>query len=577
MSLIDKIKPKFWAESKSTDDSHITLFDYAGIWKYAAIGISAIVILPLISLLLLYHYEHKENLRNELIRQVSCCSSNAGRSVAAFFSDRKTALCFIAQDNRFTDALDKKSIVEILDRFKIASGAFADLEVIDLNNETRARLNPKDLQGKRSANEGWLKEVNEKGAYVSDMFRDPDGDPHFLIAIRCKRSSGDPIILRAAMNAETLNILTRAFEFSSDVDTFLINQEGILQTSSHSYGNTFGKIPLSLIPVSRGFKVQELEDRSGQPLIIASAIIEGTPFRLMTVAPFDYRVDGMSYLSKGFLLLFIPGILGVLIIVIGIVTSLVSRIYEADRTRVAVLHNIQYTNKMASIGRLAAGVAHEINNPLAIINEKLGLLKDLIGLKKDVSHSKLLNIVESMLSSVNRCSTVTHSLLGFAKHIDVRFEAVHIGPVIQEVLVFFKKECEYRNIKVELVTPESLPSIECDLGQIEQVFFNIINNAIAAVDNGGKIEIELSTVEPEMLSIRIRDDGCGISAENLRHIFDPFFSTKGEKGSGLGLSITYGIVQKLGGNLDVKSKKGEGTTFIVSFPVKNGEIQHRGG
>lgn len=568
MSLIDKIKPKFWAESKPTDDSHITLFDYAGIWKYAVIGISAIVVLPLILLLLFYQYEHKESLRNELIRQISFCSSNTGRSVAAFFSDRKAALCFIAEDNRFTDALHKRGLVEILDRFRIASGAFVDLEIIDLNNETRVHANLQNLQSTGSRNGGWLKEVNEKGAYVSDMFRSPGEDPHFLIAIRCKRSNGDPIILRAAMNAETLNILTRAFEFSSDVDTFLINQEGILQTPSRFYGNTFEKIPVPLIPVSHGSKVQELVDRSGRPLIIANAIIEGTPFRLVTVAPFDYRVNGISYLSKGFLLVFIPGILGVLIIVIGIVTSLVSRIYEADRRRVAVLHNIQYTNKMASIGRLAAGVAHEINNPLAIINEKLGLLKDLIRLKKDVSHSKLLKIVESMLSSVNRCSTVTHSLLGFATHIDGRFESVHIGSVIQEVLVFFKKESEYRNIRVALVIPESLPSIECDLGQIEQVLFNIINNAFAAVDNGGKIEIELSTVEPEMLSVRIRDDGCGISAENLKHIFDPFFSTKGEKGSGLGLSITYGIVQKLGGNLDVKSKKGEGSTFTVSFPTK---------
>ena len=568
MSLIDKIKPKFWTESKPADDSHITLFDYAGIWRYAVIGISAIVVLPLILLLLLYHYEHKESLRNELIKQISCCSSNAGRSVATFFSDRKAALCLIAQDNRFSGALDKKGLVKILDRFRLASGTFIDLEIIELNNTARVHANPDNLQTIRNGNEDWLKEVKKKGAYVSDMFRSSGRDPYFLVAIRCKRSTGDPIILRAAINAETLNILTRSFEFSSDVDTFLINQESILQTPSRFYGNTFEKIPFSLIPVSHGSEIQELESRTGLPLIIASTNIEGTPFRLMTVTPFDYRVDGMSCLSKGFLLVFIAGILGILIIVIGIVTSLVTRIYEADRRRVEVLHNIQYTNKMASIGRLAAGVAHEINNPLAIINEKLGLLKDLIRLKKDVSHSRLLKIVESMLSSVNRCSTVTHSLLGFARHIDGRFEVVHIGQVIQEVLVFFKKESEYRNIKVEIVIQESLPIIECDLGQIEQVFFNIINNAFAAVDNGGKIEIELSTVDPEMLSVRVRDDGCGISAENLKHIFDPFFSTKGEEGSGLGLSITYGIVQKLGGSLDVKSKKGEGTTFTVSFPAK---------
>jgi signal transduction histidine kinase len=110
--------------------------------------------------------------------------------------------------------------------------------------------------------------------------------------------------------------------------------------------------------------------------------------------------------------------------------------------------------------------------------------------------------------------------------------------------------------------------IESDVGQLEQVFLNIINNAFDAVDDGGRIDIELRSDESNMVSVRVTDDGNGISEENLKHIFDPFFSTKGEKGSGLGLSITYGIVEKLGGKMDVRSEKGEGSTFRVTLPVK---------
>ncbi|NIR14641.1 MAG: HAMP domain-containing histidine kinase [Desulfobacterales bacterium] len=106
------------------------------------------------------------------------------------------------------------------------------------------------------------------------------------------------------------------------------------------------------------------------------------------------------------------------------------------------------------------------------------------------------------------------------------------------------------------------------MGQLEQVFLNIINNAFHAVDDGGRINIELVADGTDAVTVKVTDDGYGISEENLKHIFDPFFSTKGEKGSGLGLSITYGIVQKLGGRLDVKSKKGEGSTFTVTLPVK---------
>jgi signal transduction histidine kinase len=258
----------------------------------------------------------------------------------------------------------------------------------------------------------------------------------------------------------------------------------------------------------------------------------------------------------------------VLVVIVGIVTNLVNRIYEADKRRVAVLHDIQYTNKMATIGRLSAGVAHEINNPLAIINEKAGLLKDLIAMDKGFSKEKAVGIVDSILSSIERCSAITHSLLGFARHIKVRFETIHLENVIREVLVFVGKESEYRSITVEVIAKEGLIPIESDVGQLEQVFLNIINNAFAAVDDGGRIDIELFSEDPEWVSVRIRDNGHGISEENLKHIFDPFFSTKGEKGSGLGLSITYGIVQKLGGKLEVKSKKGEGSTFTVTLPEK---------
>jgi signal transduction histidine kinase len=161
--------------------------------------------------------------------------------------------------------------------------------------------------------------------------------------------------------------------------------------------------------------------------------------------------------------------------------------------------------------------------------------------------------------------------LGFARHLEVQFETIRLDQVIKEVLVFFGKESEYRSISVDLVVQEGLPLIESDPGQIEQVFFNIINNAFAAVEEGGRIHIALLTEEPDMVSVRIVDDGCGISEENLTHIFDPFFSTKGEEGSGLGLSITYGIMEKLGGKLDVMSKKGEGSTFTVTLPTKRNE------
>jgi signal transduction histidine kinase len=252
-------------------------------------------------------------------------------------------------------------------------------------------------------------------------------------------------------------------------------------------------------------------------------------------------------------------------------TYLVNRIREADARHDITLHKIAYANKMASIGRMAAGVAHEINNPLAIINENAGLLKDLITMKGELPDSqRLLSIADTVLKSVARAGTITHRLLGFAKRMDATVEQIALGSLLQEVLSFQGREAEYRNITVNLVVPDELPIIESDRGQLQQVFLNILSNAFAAVSNGGQIDILVEQQAADTVTVIIRDNGPGIPEHALPHIFDPFFSTKGEHGTGLGLSITYGIVEKLGGRIEVRSRPDEGATFIVRLPVKSG-------
>ncbi|MFW6235647.1 MAG: sensor histidine kinase, partial [Desulfovibrionales bacterium] len=248
-------------------------------------------------------------------------------------------------------------------------------------------------------------------------------------------------------------------------------------------------------------------------------------------------------------------------------TYLVSRIYNADMKRTIALHNMEHTNKMASVGRLAAGVAHEINNPLAIINEKAGLLRDLIVYPARPNRDeKFLGLVDSILKSVERCSTITHRLLGFARHVDVQWEKVRVDEAIREVLGFLDKEAEYRDIQVSLDVQDPIPEIVSDKGQLQQIFLNIVNNAFAAVQDGGSIRITVWQAD-DLLKVSFEDNGCGISQENLKRIFEPFFSTKHQNGTGLGLSITYGLVKKLRGKLEVQSELHKGSTFTLSFPL----------
>jgi signal transduction histidine kinase len=213
-------------------------------------------------------------------------------------------------------------------------------------------------------------------------------------------------------------------------------------------------------------------------------------------------------------------------------------------------------------------VAHEINNPLAIINENAGLIKDLVSIKNEPpAGDRLLRIAETVLKSVERCSTITHRLLGFAKRMDPLIEQIGLGALIEEVLSFQGREAEYRSIAVNVAVPEGLPTIQSDRGQLQQVFLNILSNAFAAVEDGGRIDISLKQEDENTVAVTISDDGPGIPEELIDRVFEPFFSTKADYGTGLGLSITFGIVEKLGGRIDVQSEVGEGASFTVRLPV----------
>jgi len=260
-----------------------------------------------------------------------------------------------------------------------------------------------------------------------------------------------------------------------------------------------------------------------------------------------------------------------LVVVVIISTKLVTKIYYADLRRAALIHKVEHTNKLASIGRLAAGVAHEINNPLAIINETAGLIKDIFTFSDQYKEDKkLLSLIDSILKQVDRCRTITHRLLGFARHIDVKIEEVDLQTLLEEVLSFLEKEAQYRDIHVNITKTQEIPLIQSDRSKLQQIFLNIINNAFAAVKKGGHIDITLDYLkEKDMVKVAIKDDGIGISPENLKKIFDPFFSTKKDQGgTGLGLSITYGLVKKLKGEIQVESQVGKGTTFFIFLPVK---------
>jgi signal transduction histidine kinase len=219
-------------------------------------------------------------------------------------------------------------------------------------------------------------------------------------------------------------------------------------------------------------------------------------------------------------------------------------------------------DKLSSIGLLAAGVAHEVNTPLAVISTYAQMLaRQITG---DSPQSKLL---EKIARQTFRASEIVNSLLNFSRTSTTELVEVDLNRVIRDTVGLIEHQLQNAGVEVHLALAEALPPVRGNPGKLQQVFLNLFINARDAMEGGGTLTVRSSDDE-ESVRIEVADTGVGIPAENLARIYDPFFTTKGaKKGTGLGLSVTYGIVREHGGEIEVESQPGSGARFALEFPL----------
>jgi len=534
--------------------------------------IVVVTVLPLFMMALINHYEYQKVLRREIIQPLGALVNKTKHSFELFLTERLSAVSFIASAYSFEELGDQQTLNRIFQVMKQEFGGFVDLGLIDSSGLQVSYVGPYNLMGKIYKDHDWFQEVAVRGEHISDVFMGYRKFPHFVMAVRKETATGVGWILRATIETDRFNSLIESMGLDPTTDAFLVNRSGVLQTSSRFYGKALETFALPMPPLSYEGHVLETKDQNGREILMAYTYFASPSFVLILVKPRSEILRSWYTLKREILLIFVASVIAILLVVFRIMDRLVKRIEESDRKRLLSYHEIEHTNKLASIGRLAAGVAHEINNPMAIINEKAGLMKDLIeSMPQFEQKTKFVQLTQSILASVDRCSTITHRLLGFARRMDVEIESLNLNEVILEVYGFLEKEALHRNIDLELKLDEKLPEILSDHGQLQQVFLNILNNAFSAVNDGGKIVITSLEHDQRFLGVSIQDNGIGMSEETRQRIFEPFFSTHKGYGTGLGLSITYGIIQKLGGRIEVQSKEGEGTTFTVLLPKKSGQ------
>jgi len=219
-------------------------------------------------------------------------------------------------------------------------------------------------------------------------------------------------------------------------------------------------------------------------------------------------------------------------------------------------------NKLASVGRLAAGVAHEINNPLTGVLTYSSFL-----LKRAVADSELKADLEVIVRETKRCREIVKGLLDFSRQSVSERREASINDIVRDACRIVKNPLSMQKTKITLELGENLPLVYADAGRMEQVLVNLLVNAGDAMpEKGGTITVT-TDILGDAVRVRVADTGCGIEAKDLDKIFEPFFSTKGTRGNGLGLAIVWGIVEGHGGRLTVDSIVGQGTTFTLLMPL----------
>ncbi|MFZ3266492.1 MAG: ATP-binding protein [Terriglobales bacterium] len=248
--------------------------------------------------------------------------------------------------------------------------------------------------------------------------------------------------------------------------------------------------------------------------------------------------------------------------------NVVGRLVIMDDITERIELEVQLTqaDKLSSIGLLAAGVAHEVNTPLAVISSYTQMLA-----KQLQSDSQKASLLDKITKQTFRASEIVNNLLNFSRTTGTEFAEISLNKVIADTLALLDHQFKVAGVQVESELHENLPPIQGSAGRLQQVFLNLFLNAKDAMAGGGVLNV--ATLNGDFVSVRVTDTGSGIAQEHIHRIYDPFFTTKTapapgqNRGTGLGLSVSYGIIQEHGGNIRVESRPGEGTTFTLDFPL----------
>ncbi|MBR3664642.1 MAG: ATP-binding protein [Desulfovibrio sp.] len=498
-------------------------------------------------------------------------TSSKRRALDTFLAERIAQIRTMAFTHSYEELTDAGRLSQLFSVMQNNSASFVDMGIIGMDGQHIAYVGPFDLKSANYAKAEWFSEVQRKGVVVTDVFLGLRKIPHFIIAV-LRHAGGKSFILRATIDMEVLQALLQREYSGTHAEAFLVNQQGVLQTDSLYHGKMMETFVLpDYQRSSQRIFLFPIQDTAHKDRWLQGAImpLSTMPWILVVV---DDAYESLTSLHQLQSLIMLFLVVGSLVIIVGAffcTRRIIGQLQVSDAQKKQIDARMLQSSKMAALGKMAAGVAHEVNNPLMLIQENAGWIRDLLDEESPETVKNYQEILQSCVKiedHVKRAKGITQRMLGFGRRMNPGRTEVLLNSLAEDACEMLRAEATNRNITLTREFDAALPVVYSDPSQLEQVLINIIDNALDAIGRNGEVRIA-TRKEGEGVAIVIADNGPGMDEATRQRIFDPFFTTKkvGE-GTGLGLAICFSILEKLGGHINVESTIGKGTVFTISLP-----------